>query len=58
MLLPVGHLTSSTAVPDVLTDGATKRLVAFEAIGAVVSRLLPCAGTAVGCFNHNYEEQK
>jgi len=57
VLLPVGHLTSSIAVPDVLTGGAAERLVAFEAIGAVVSRLLQFSETGVGCFR-SYGERK
>ena len=36
VLLPVGHLTSSVAVPDTLTGVAAERSVAFEAIGTVV----------------------
>ena len=57
VLLPVGHLTSSIAVPDALTGRAAKRLVGFEATGAVVVRLLQCGGGGVGCFLGNYSER-
>ncbi len=50
VLLPVGYLTSSVAVPYTLTSVAAERLVAFEAIGTVVGRLFERGGNGVGCF--------
>ena len=57
MLLPVGHLTSSIAVPDVLTGDAAERLIGFKAIGALVGRLLQCGGGGAGFFLSNYEKR-
>jgi len=53
VLLPVGHLTSSITVPDVLTGDAAERLIAFQAIGALVGRLLQCGGGGAGFFLGN-----
>lgn len=58
VLLPVGHLTCSITVPDVLTGDAAESLIAFGAIGAVVDQLLQCGGGGVGCFLGSYGENK
>jgi len=50
VLLPVGHLTSSIAVPDTLAGCTAERLVAFEAIGAVVGRLFLCGDRGAPLF--------
>jgi len=52
VLLPVGYLTSSIAVPDVLTSGAAERLVGFEAMGAAVGRIILRGGA--GRFSKTY----
>jgi len=57
VLLPVSHLTSSITVPDVLTGGTAKRLVGFEAIGALVGRLLQCGGGGAGFFLSNRDKR-
>jgi len=40
VVFPVGHLLDRSTA-DVLTDGAVKRLVAFEEIDAVVGSFFP-----------------
>jgi len=60
VLLPVGHLTGSIAVPDAFAGGAAERLVAFKAIGAVVRHLFrcDCDGHGGGRFPKTYDKER
>jgi len=55
--LPVGHLTSTIAVPDTLAGCTAEKLVAFEAIGAVVGHLF-LFGDKVASFLQTYCKER